>query len=311
MGSLLMLAAPLVVAIAVVAMGMAAYSFLTPDRSASDRIAQLTGGPDEAVRPRNQRLAQFAQQAAKLAIQDEEQITALRKRLLQAGYREKNAAEVYSALRTVGALVGAVIGVLLYYLVAKNSSLPTLIFFSLAGTAAGYYVPAIWVHNSLQKRQTELLRAFPDALDLLVSCVEAGLGLDAAFRRVAEEMASSAELLSREFQLVNHEVSAGITRAEAMHRLADRTGVEEIHQLVSVLVQAERFGTSVARSLRVHSELVRTRRMQRAEEKAAQVSPKLTIVMIVCILPCLIVVLIGPAVINVKNILMPTIEAPP
>jgi tight adherence protein C len=124
-------------------------------------------------------------------------------------------------------------------------------------------------------------------------------------------MDTSGPALAREFQLVNAEVSAGMTRAEALHRLSDRTGVEDINQLVSVLVQAERFGTSVARSLRVHSELVRTRRMQRAEEKAAQVSPKLTIVMIVCILPCLIVVLIGPAVINVKNILLPRIEGQP
>jgi tight adherence protein C len=97
-------------------------------------------------------------------------------------------------------------------------------------------------------------------------------------------------------------------RAEAMHRLAERTGVEEINQLVSVLVQAERFGTSVARSLRVHSDLVRTRRMQRAEEKAAQVSPKLTIIMILCILPCLIIVLIGPAIINVMQVLLPTMQ---
>lgn len=303
-----MMIAPFVVAVAVVGLGVAAYSFFNPDRTASDRLAELTGGPEASIKPRNKQLAAIAQQAAKLAVQDEEQANALRKRLMQAGYRERNAVEVYSAMRTALALGGAVLSVVLYLLLTGKSSLPYLMLFGLGGAAAGYYLPAIWVYNEMQKRQAELLKAFPDALDLLVSCVEAGLGLDAAFRRVAEEMLNSAPMLSREFQLVNHEVGAGMPRPEALQRLGERTGVEEITQLVSVLVQAERFGTSVARSLRVHAELVRTRRMQRAEEKAAQVSPKLTIIMIVCILPCLIIVLIGPAAINVKNILMPTMQ---
>lgn len=308
MNSPMLIAAPFVVAVAVVGFGFAAYQFFTPDRSAADRIAELTGGADEGIKPRNKQLAAIAQQAARLAVSDEEQASALRKWLLQAGYRERNAVEVYSALRTVGALVGAFLFVALYLLITSKSTLLYLMGSGLFGAAAGYYLPTIWVTNALQKRQTELLQSFPDALDLLVSCVEAGLGVDAAFRRVAEEMASSAPLLSREFQVVNHEVGTGVPRAEALHRLGERTGIDEISQLVSVLVQAERFGTSVARSLRIHSELTRTRRMQRAEEKAAQVSPKLTIIMIISILPCLIIVLIGPAVINVKNVLMPTMS---
>lgn len=304
----IMIAAPLVVAAAVAGMGFAAYTFFSPERTAADRIAELTGGPEERIKPRNKQLAAIAQQAAKLAVSDEEEASALRKRLMQAGFRERNAVEVFSALRTVGALGLAFLSVGVYLLLASKSSFPYLLLCGLGGAAAGYYAPALYVTNELQKRQAVLLKAFPDALDLLVSCVEAGLGLDAAFRRVAEELDNSAPLLSREFQLVNHEVGAGMPRAEALHRLAERTGVEEITQLVSVLVQAERFGTSVARSLRVHADLVRTRRMQRAEEKAAQVSPKLTIIMILCILPCLIIVLIGPALINVAKVLMPTMQ---
>lgn len=311
MAPALMYVAPVIVAVAVVGFGYAAYSLLNPDRTAADRIAELTGGPEESARPRNARLAAIAQQAAKFAVSDEEQAGALRKKLMQAGYRERNAVEVYSALRTLGALVGAFFAAILCYALIAKATLPILILCALLGAAAGYYLPAIIVFNELQKRQADLMRAFPDALDLLVSCVEAGLGLDAAFRRVADEMEISAPTLSRELQLVSHEVGAGMSRAEALHRLAERTGVEDITQLVSVLVQAERFGTSVARSLRVHSDLVRTRRMQRAEEKAAQVSPKLTIVMILFILPCLIIVLIGPAIINVRNVLMPTMDAPP
>lgn len=308
MENLLFILAPATVAVAFVGLGVAAYTYFGAERTASERIADLTGGPEEGIRPRNKQLAVFAQQAAKLAVQDEEQASALRKRLMQAGYRERNAVEVYSALRTVAALGLAGLFVVMYLIASKENSLLALMLCGLGGATAGYYVPSLWVTNSLQKRQSELMQAFPDALDLLVSCVEAGLGIDAAFRRVADEMANSAPLLSREFQIVNHEVGAGVSRADALHRLAERTGLEDLQQLVNVLVQAERFGTSVARSLRVHSELTRTRRMQRAEEKAAQVSPKMTIIMIVFILPCLIVVLIGPAVINVKNILMPSMN---
>jgi tight adherence protein C len=159
-----------------------------------------------------------------------------------------------------------------------------------------------WVDNVIQKRQSELLKSFPDALDLLVSCVEAGLGLDIAFRRVADELSFSAPDLARELQMVTAEVATGVPRADALRHLADRTGLDEILSLVNVLVQAERFGTSVGRALRVHSEHVRTRRMQKAEEKAAQVSPKLTIIMILFILPCLMVVLMAPALLRVKNL---------
>ena len=135
----------------------------------------------------------------------------------------------------------------------------------------------------------------PDALDLLVSCVEAGLGLDAAFRRVALEIETAAPELSREFQLVTHEVSAGVPRVEAMRHLEHRTGLDEVRSLVNMLSQAERFGTSIAKGLRSHARVTRQKRMSRAEETAAQVSPKLTVVMIITLLPCIFIVLLGPA----------------
>ena len=125
--------------------------------------------------------------------------------------------------------------------------------------------------------------------------------MDAAFRRVAEEMEGAAPELAYELQMVNHEISAGIPRMEALRHLTTRTGVDEIGRLVNMLTQAERFGTSIARSLRIHSSITRQKRMSRAEEEAAKVSPKLTVVMILFLLPCLILVLLGPAAINVKN----------
>lgn len=294
-----------VTVLAVLGMAAAAYQFANPQRTAADRLAELTGGTeDTASGGKKPKLASLASSAARLAVSDEEQLAALRKRLLQAGYRERNAVEIFSALRALGAVVLAI----LFFLLGPKAQLLHMVGSALAGAAAGYYLPAIWVSNQLQKRQTELMRAFPDALDLLVSSVEAGLGIDAAFRRVAEEMDAAAPELSRELQFVSHEVNAGVPRVEALRHLADRTGLEDINALVNVLVQAERFGTSVAKALRIHSDLVRTKRMQRAEEKAAQVSPKLTIIMICFILPCLIVILIGPAVINVKNVLLPSMQ---
>lgn len=293
------------VVIAAGGVGGALWVLVNPQRTAADRLSEM-GGPsmEGSSSIRSQRLQSLTNTAARLAVSDEEQLAALRKRLLQAGYRDRSAVEIYSALRTVGAIVFALA---VFPFVATKGAL-WIVASSLVGATVGYYLPAIWVTNTLQKRQTELLNAFPDALDLLVSCVEAGLGVDAAFRRVAEEMESAAPELARELQLVTVEVNAGVARSEALRHLADRTGLEDINSLVNVLVQAERFGTSVSRALRVHSEHVRVRRMQRAEEKAAQVSPKLTVAMILFILPCLVVILIGPAFINVKNILLPTMN---
>ena len=178
----------------------------------------------------------------------------------------------------------------------------------LGSASLGYYLPAVVLDWRIRQRQASILRPFPDALDLLVCCVEAGLGLDAAFRRVAEEMAPAAPLLAQELSLVNHEIAAGVPRADALKRLDSRTGLSEMGSLVSVLVQADRFGTSVAKALRIHAELVRSRRMIAAEEKAAQISPKLTVVMILFILPALMVVLVGPAIINIAKNLLPTLS---
>lgn len=290
--------------VAIIGVAFALYTVLNPKRTATDRLAEIGNSQPEAgpTAIRSARMHSFTTGVARLAVSDEEQVVALRKRMLQAGYRDRNAVEIYSACRTVGALVFAVLA---FALLPKDKII-YITGSALVGATAGYYLPAIWVSNVLGKRKTELLKAFPDALDLLVSCVESGLGLDAAFRRVADEMEEAAPDLSRELQLVTAEVNAGVPRTEALRHLSDRTGVDDINALVNVLVQAERFGTSVAKALRTHAEHVRVRRMQRAEEKAAQVSPKLTVTMILFILPCLMIILIGPAVINVKNVLLPT-----
>jgi len=212
--------------------------------------------------------------------------------------------ERYLTLRAVCAIVPPVLS--LGFL--STLKLPAVLVVLLGTAALGYYLPAVLLDWKIRSRQAAIMRPFPDALDLLVCCVEAGLGLDAAFRRVAEEMEPAAPELSHELHLVNHEIAAGVQRAEALKGLDKRTGLSEMGSLVSVLVQADRFGTSIAKALRIHAELVRTKRMLFAEERAAQISPKLTVVMILFILPTLMVVLVGPAIINIGQNLWPTLS---
>lgn len=272
------------------------------DRTAATRIQELTGTQEQESFLANEGVQNLASQVSSIAAPTaEDDRNILRRKLVQAGWRQPNNLEMFSALRVLLALALP----MLLALVAQPDKLVTMLMLVLVGAAAGYYIPGIVLNSRVQDRQKLLLRPFPDSLDLLVSSVEAGLGLDAAFKRVAEEMENAAPELARELQLVNHEVAAGVPRVEALRHLDTRTGLEEVAALVNVLTQAERFGTSVARALRVHAEMVRTRRMLAAEEQAAKVSPKLTVAMILFILPCLIIILVGPAVINVIRILLP------
>ena len=169
----------------------------------------------------------------------------------------------------------------------------------------GYLAPDLFLRWKVRQRQTSLRLALPDALDLLVICVESGLGLDQAMMRVSQELRVAHPDLSDELQLVNLEMRVGKTRLEALRGLADRTGVDDIRALVAMLVQTDRFGTSVAQSLRIHSEDLRTRRRQRAEEKAAKTTVKMVPPLVFFIFPALMIVILGPAVITVVRVLLP------
>lgn len=300
----------MVIGLAVAAVGLfgfAVWQFIAPKNAAAERLAEFTGGPDRSEFPT--RLSSLTRSAAALAAGNESDVATTRKWLVQGGFRSKSAPEVYSAARTLGLVGGALMGFLLVGLLGKLTTLTWAVSGVLLGATAGYYAPFLYVSNTLTKRKERILKAFPDGLDLLVSAVEAGLGIDSAFRRVADEMDIAAPELAFELQLVTHEVQGGIPRVEALRRLEERVGLEDLTSMVNVLIQAERFGSSVARSLRVHSEHIRIKRMQRAETKAAQVSPKLTIVMILFILPTLLIILLGPAAIQMKNILVPTAQS--
>ena len=211
--------------------------------------------------------------------------------LMQAGYRDAKSIPFYTGLRVFGALLGFVICLLS----GIGISSPLLL---LGGPLLGFILPRFLLKRAIKKRQLRIRLALPDALDLTVICVEAGLGLDQALMRVAQDLDHAHPELSEEFRLVNLEMRAGKPRTEAMRNLAERTGVDDIRSLVGVLIQTDRFGTSVAQALRVHSDSLRTERRQRAEEQAAKTTIKLVPPLVVFVLLPLFFVVLGPGFIQ-------------
>ena len=171
--------------------------------------------------------------------------------------------------------------------------------------AFGFFLPRFWLKRKIKARQRLITLGLPDALDLTVICVEAGLALDQALMRVGQDLSHSHPELSAEFHMFNLETRAGKPRVEALHNMAARTGVHDVRALVATLVQTDRFGTSVAQALRVHSDSLRTERRQRAEEQAAKTTIKMVIPLVLFILPSLLVVTIGPALIQLFRTLVP------
>jgi len=226
-----------------------------------------------------------------------DEVSRTRAWLIQAGYREPRHLAAYVGLR----FLLAVFGLLIVVAVAGFRSLPLLI----SITAFGFFAPRFILKRMIRNRQRLITLGLPDALDLTVICMEAGLSLDQALLRVGEELSHAHPELSSEFHLVNLEMRAGKPRTEALHNLASRTGVDDIRALVATLVQTDRFGTSVAQALRVHSDSLRTERRQRAEEAAAKTTIKMVVPLVLFVLPSIIFVTLGPAVIQLIRTLSP------
>jgi len=180
--------------------------------------------------------------------------------------------------------------------------------YTLGFAVFGFYLPSIVLWYLRSKRQQEIFLTLPDALDLMVVCVESGLGLDAAMRRVTEEMKGHAKVISEEFALANLQLQMGRPRREVLHDLGVRTGVDDVRSLAAILIQADRFGSSIAQALRVQSDSMRTRRRQLAEEKAAKTAVQLIFPLVLFIFPGIFVVLVGPAAINIANQLLPKMK---
>jgi tight adherence protein C len=239
---------------------------------------------DSTLDPRLARATRFLPRSPK-------EMTRLRKRLARAGYHDAMSPVIYS-IAELG--LPLILFLLCLYLLGPSQG---LLFGVLLGLL-GYMIPGFWLSREVTKRKKMITNGLPDALDLLIVCVEAGLGLDQAIVKAAEELAVSHPALSEELAMLTTEVRAGKPRMEAFKNFAERTKVEEVRQLVSMLVQTDRFGTSVAQALRTQAEVSRTKRRQRAEERAAKIGVKLVFPLVFFLFPAMYVVTLGPAVIK-------------
>lgn len=253
-----------------------------------------------------ERFAIVAKPFAKLSLPDQGwEKSPLRIRFMNAGWRNPSMPAAYLAGKS---LLAVALPMTMSLLVPPSDpSGGTLLFFALMllSAAVGYYLPNAILSRTIEKRQREIFETFPDALDLLTVCVEAGLSLDQALIKVASEMHVKSKVLAEELELLTMEMHAGFSKEKALRNLALRSGVDDIDTLVAMLIQAERFGTSVGASLRVHSEGLRVKRRMRAEEAAAKIALKLLFPLIFFIFPSLLLVLMGPAFIQIYRVLLP------
>jgi tight adherence protein C len=233
---------------------------------------------------------------------------ALRKKLAAAGYSASYAPRLYTLVRLTLVIGLPLLVLLLLWLGGSTMGIFKLYFSLLISAAVGLYFPSLFVRAKADRRQREIINAFPDALDLMLVCVEAGLALESAFDRVGKEMALSHPLLAEQLGTVVLELRAGRSREDALRRMADRTGTDEIRAFATLLIQSTNLGTSVAQTLRVYASEMRERRRMRAEEKAHRLPVLLSVPLVACMLPVMIGVLMLPAVIRVMRSLVPALH---
>jgi tight adherence protein C len=255
-----------------------------------------------------ERLASVIQPLAKLSLPTEGwEGSAIRIAFINAGWRQPSAPTIFFGIKTLLALSFPLIALTLSGEGLLASGVSRILFVLISASAVGYYLPNLFLRYKIAHRQRDLFESFPDALDLLIICVESGLGLDQAIAKVATEIDIKSKVLAQELQLVLMELRSGFSRERALRHLALRTGLEEIDLLVAMMIQADRFGTSMGDSLRVHADNLRTKRRQRAEEAAAKIAVKLLMPLIFMIFPTLMLVLVGPAMIQIYRVLLPSL----
>lgn len=231
-----------------------------------------------------------------------EEARGVRVLLSQAGYRSPGAYRVYIAI--CAGLPALLIAAAIAGGRHAGFSNRAILVLAWVALTAGLLLPRIHLRSKIRRRREEIQDSLPDALDLLVVCVEAGLGLNSAFIKISDEFRLSSPFLSEEFDIVNREMVAGKPRIDALRALATRTGVEDVKALVAMLIQTERLGTSLSQSLRVHSDSLRTKRRQRAEEAAAKTTIKLVFPLVFCLFPALFIVILGPGAIQIFRMLI-------
>ncbi len=282
-----------------------------------DRLHILKTGRDDKVESAGKtevspwlgKIVELAKPVAQLTVPKEGwENSTLRIHFMNAGYRTETAPTIFFLSKTL--LTFTLPALVVLYIVISGTSIKDnslMLLYIVVAAALGYFLPNVFLERRIAYRKREIFESFPDAMDLIIVCVESGLGLDAALARVSEEMHMISPVLGEELHLINLELRAGSSRERALRNLALRTGVEDIDTLVAMLVQSDRFGTSVAQALRVHAENLRTKRRLRAEEAAAKIALKLLFPLIFFIFPSMLLVLLGPALISINRILLPTL----
>src|SRR5579863_511247 len=293
----------------VLAMGLAGVGmkvYVRP-KEAMERVAG--GSQSTEQQPSHPSLAMhdLIKKLGNMIPQSPKDVTVMQRRLIRAGIRNPSALKLlYGAKLVLGVAFPLVTAVAI---AGASSDTGNKFAAILAAGAVGFFGPNEYVRRMAAKRQKEIARGLPNALDLLVVCVESGLGLDQAILQVSKELEHAHPEISEEFGLVNLELKAGKRRVEALRNLAERTGVDDLKKLVAVLIQADRFGTGVAQSLRAHADFMRIQARQVAEEKAAKLGVKLIFPIFFCILPSLFVVTVGPVAMKIIRELVPMMNS--
>jgi tight adherence protein C len=275
-------------------------------KEAMDRVVGGAQSTDEMPSHPSLAFHDLIKRLGNMVPQSPKDVTVMQRRLIRAGMRNESALKVLYGAKAV---CGVVFPLIALAAVAGSDTDPSNKFVVvLLATAMGFFGPNEYVRRKATGRQKQIARGLPNALDLLVVCVESGLGLDQAILQVSKELEHAHPEISEEFGLVNLELKAGKRRVEALRNLAERTGVDDLKKLVAVLIQADRFGTGVAQSLRAHSDFMRVQARQVAEEKAAKLGVKLIFPIFFCILPSLFVVTVGPVAMKIIRELVPMMQ---
>ena len=270
----------------------------SPERRRLRDLAVAGGGPGVGavdVRLSHEPRSPFIDQLAAAVPKSPKEMGRLRRRLGKAGYRSFRAAVIYAAAEFALPVVFALA-------VLSAMGFTRGVLFAVLAAIVGYMAPGLWLMTRISARQKQITNGLPDALDLMIVCVEAGSALDQAIVKASEELALPYPALAEELRLINTEMKAGKPRMEAFKNFADRTGVDDVRSLVTMLIQTDKFGTSIAQALRTHAEVARTKRRQRAEERAAKLGVKLVFPLVFCLFPALYIVILGPAMIKIMRV---------
>ena len=288
------------IALAVGAIASQVFRFITPEQREIKKLRQRALDGVFTNVELTEVAAPWVKHFQQVTPKSPKEMSKLRRRLTAAGYRSLTAAVLYGAAEmilpfAVGGATLLVVGFSKWYI-------------ALFGAAIGYMLPGFWLSRKTTLRQKQIRNGLPDALDLMIVCIEAGSGIDQSLVKTSDELDISYPALAEELRLITTEMRAGKPRLEAFKNFASRTKVDEVRSLVAMLVQTDRFGTSIAMALRTHAEVARTKRRQNAEERAAKIGVKLVFPLVFCLFPSLYVAILGPAVVDYVRVFKPGIS---